>query len=164
MDAWIFLFTVIASTEGFLIAIASITVLLFIYKKPRHARALLASTSVLVLGVSALKEMFKVARPPSPLIEATGYAFPSGHAAGATFLALVVIWLTRHLSPLPRYIVMALGIFTAGAISVSRITYHVHTPFQVLAGFAIAVLCIGVFIALTSHGKKNLEDEKNATS
>lgn len=151
MDAWIFLFTVIASTEGFLIAIAGITALLFVYKKRRHAFALLLSTSVLVLSVSALKEIFRVARPSSPLVETTGYAFPSGHAAGSTFLALVVILLTRNLSPIPRYAVMALSIVAAGAISISRVTYHVHTPFQVLAGCAIAVLCFFVFVALTAH-------------
>lgn len=149
--SFLFFFTRVASTEGFLIATLAILMAFVWLKNARSAVALFASTAGLILTLNILKESFKVPRPENALIEATGYAFPSGHAACALFLALIVVFLSRNLSRPVRYLVGTVSLATALAIGASRIAYHVHTPFQVLAGFIVGALFAFLFIRFSTR-------------
>jgi undecaprenyl-diphosphatase len=153
-SAYIFLFTKIASTEGFLVATLAIIMAFLFSKNARSAVALFASAAGVIIVVNLIKETLQVARPSAAVIEVTGYAFPSGHAAGSAFLAAVVIFLARNLSFPLRVAVTGTSIVAALAIGASRIGFQVHTPLQVLAGFAIGIFFAFVFARFASREKK----------
>lgn len=147
----LFVFTGIASTEGFLIATGVILAAYLAQRNARNAVALFLSASGMILATNFLKEALRVARPDGALIEVTGYAFPSGHAAGSAFLALVVAYLARRFQNPMRYVVLATAVFAALAIGASRIAYQVHTPLQVAAGFVVGAAFAFLFIRFASR-------------
>lgn len=151
METWHeFLFTKVASTEGFLLMVGALLLVFLVRKNIRDAVALFASAAGLILATQLFKEAFQVPRPIESLIEVTGYAFPSGHAAGSAFLALVVAFLVRKQSKPVRYLVVALAVLIALLVGMSRVMYQVHTPFQVLAGFGIGLAFAGLFMWVSS--------------
>jgi undecaprenyl-diphosphatase len=117
-----------------------ITAILYARRGLAHAAAFLASALALMLTVIALKAVFAIARPDGGLIEVTGYAFPSGHAAGSAFLALALCHLARKANRAVRYGIYAAAFLFAILVGTSRIVYMVHTPFQVLGGFLLGAL------------------------
>lgn len=155
MDSnFLFTFTVLASTEGFLVACALLLGLVYYHCGPRRAVVFLLSAAGLIITVAALKEIVHAARPVGGLIPVTGYAFPSGHAAGAAFIALGVCHLARHHTRLVRYFTYVASFGIALAIGLSRVLFVVHTPLQVAAGFAVGVVWAALFI-LTDHSETN---------
>jgi len=141
-ETYLFIFTKIASTEGFMVATMLMLMAFLWLKNTRLAVALFLSATGLILTLNVLKESLRVPRPSTALIEVSGYAFPSGHAAGAAFLAGVVVFLSRNLSTPLRYLIGVVAFLTALLIAGSRIAYQVHTPLQVVVGF-----CVGLFFA-----------------
>lgn len=145
-DGLFFFLTTIASTEGFLVASGLITAFLLARHGVRRGSMFLLTATGLMGAVIALKELFHVARPAGALLFTTGYAFPSGHAAGIAFLALTLCFLVRRAQGTVRYGVYAGAFLLALLIGASRIAYMVHTPFQVFAGFAIGIFFAWLFI------------------
>jgi len=142
---YVFLFTKVASTEGFLVATGIILTAFLFQKDARRAVALFATAAGMILTVNVIKESLQVARPIEALIEVTGYAFPSGHAAGSAFLAFVVAYLAYPLRTPLRYLVLSACVLAALAIGASRIAFQVHTPVQVFAGYLIGALFAFIF-------------------
>jgi len=136
----IFIFTKVASTETLMFGLS--VIFLFLLKKGARRKALVLALSTVGLTstITIAKNYFQVPRPVEALVEASGYAFPSGHAAGAFFLAIILASLAWKLSPRYKNIIVAGCILLAIAITFSRIILHVHTWSQVLAG-----VCVGVF-------------------
>lgn len=152
-SAFLFVFTKIASTEGFLIATLAIIMAFLFTKNARNAVALFATSAGVILVVNLLKEVIAVPRPENALIEVTGYAFPSGHSAGAMFLALVVAFLSRKLSSPLRLAVVTACVLSALAIGASRISLQVHTFPQVMAGFAVGTIFALIFMRFAVRSK-----------
>ena len=98
-----------------------------------------------MVSTTLLKNLFQVTRPLDGLIEASGYAFPSGHASGAMFLGLAICFLSRTLATPLRYSIYTVTILIIFIIGVSRVVYGVHTPLQVLAGFLLGLLWAFIF-------------------
>jgi undecaprenyl-diphosphatase len=101
------------------------------------------------LVVLGLKFAFQRPRPAmtvpqaDPLLAASGYSFPSGHAATAFAGAVILTYLWRRAAPL----FFAL----AAAIAFSRVYVGVHYPGDVLAGAVVgAAVGAGWVVALTS--------------
>jgi len=94
------------------------------------------------LIVEAAKLLFERGRPPSPdrLATVTSYSFPSSHSAGTmlTWLALAMLLPARSRTLLP------LALLMGGAIGWSRIALAVHWPSDVIAGFGLAMLWVGI--------------------
>lgn len=149
----LFIFTKLASTASLLIVIA-IVILYMIWKNQYKIAATLGVCSLgVMLTVTLLKEQFKVARPSSAMVELASYAFPSGHAAGATFLALVLGFLSWRLPSQLKLLAVGACVITGGAIALSRIYLGVHTVLQVSAGFFIGLLFGSLFIYIVSTPK-----------
>lgn len=95
------------------------------------------------LAVEAMKLLFARDRPPLPdrLAEVSSHSFPSSHAAGAMLTALalaMVLPARRRVRALPLA-------FAAGlAVGWSRMALGVHWPSDVIAGFGLAILWVGV--------------------
>ncbi len=149
MDTSLFFFTVIASTEGYIVGCALLTLFLLYRKEFRHARAFVLTAAGLAISTVLLKGFIAAERPATALIEVSGYGFPSGHAAGALFLALTFSIISlRHASFLVGGALSLLSVVCALLIGASRVYYHVHTPLQVIAGFVLAIAWVLLFLYL----------------
>lgn len=90
--------------------------------------------------VFALKEAFARARPDGGMFGATGFAFPSGHAARAGMGAALAAGLG-----LPRpWVLLALAF--AAAVALLRVAARAHWPTDVLAGLALGT-AVGAGVA-----------------
>lgn len=147
----VFLYTKIASTEGFVVAITITIVIFLFHKRIRSALALLVSSLCLMLSVEVLKNIFKVARPEYPLIEISGYGMPSGHAAGAAFLALCCSILALRSPSSYRYLIAISVALLALSIGFSRLFFQVHTLNQVIAGFVLGCLFALLFLYIETR-------------
>lgn len=139
-EAFLFIFTTLASTQSFLLISVVIGSVLFLKRGSKVAGIFLGSVLGLSLSVVVLKNVFAAPRPSDALIEIASYAFPSGHAAGIIFLAITFAYLSHHVSNPIRYSVyVGLFILTC-VIGLSRIYLNVHTPMQVAAGYAVGAV------------------------
>lgn len=144
---WIKSTIVFFARHGDVVFIALLVLVSLIYivqeTDPKHGHLLhfvrslvysfLASIASL-LNVTALKNALEIPRPFTafnyvPLIHATKYSFPSGHAATFMCMALVSGWYI----PKYRMFFLVFAIF----ISLSRVLAGVHTPLDILAGWVI---------------------------
>ncbi len=97
------------------------------------AWALTIGISQLLIG--SIKVLYARVRPPLPLVETTGYAFPSGHAlTGAAVAIGLVIVLTPSNSRRRRFVAMAVAY--ALVMAWSRVYVRAHWFSDVSAGFA----------------------------
>ena len=137
---FIFVFTRLASpwTFGILMALAVVGFIAF--GKLTGALVVGIAALGLLAFVEILKALVHKARPQHSVVPPAGYAFPSGHATGTIFLALLGERMTYLYEP--RWLIPAgLALLAAViAIGMSRILLRLHTPFEVAAGYAIGTL------------------------
>lgn len=157
MDLYIFIFTVIASATSFGIVGVIIFSYLFLFTRIRSAFWFLISSAGVVFSTIMFKELTEVPRPDTALVSVSGYAFPSGHAAGIIFLAIVLMFLTRNAPHVTRIAVYGVSGATALTVGLSRIYLEVHTLPQVLAGFLLGAFWALVFIVLQAPTQKSEE-------
>ena len=92
---------------------------------------------------TAVKESLERMRPESAgvLTSAEGFAFPSGHARGATiaYVAVVLVVGWQVLRPERRARVASFALVTAviGAVGISRVLLGAHWPSDVLGGWLL---------------------------
>ncbi|NCN52569.1 phosphatase PAP2 family protein [Candidatus Parcubacteria bacterium] len=145
-QTFLFFFTTLASTESFAILAILITLYLLLKYGRYSAGIFFGSYLGLALSVVILKNLFAVARPADALITLTSYAFPSGHAAGVMFLGVTGAYLSRTYSKPVRYTLYIVLAALVLAIGWSRLYLHVHTPLQVLGGYAVGALWALVWV------------------
>lgn len=121
----------------------------------------IAVTSTVVMFT--LKEIFKRQRPLEPLLHAVpGFSFPSGHSFSSfTFFGLLVYIIadSKKLRTSAKWLGIFLCVLLATLIAVSRVYLKVHYPSDVIAGFFLCVIWLGIsFIVLhRMRGKRFLE-------
>ena len=120
-----------------------------------RAAGYVAAVRLIELAVeTTIKDLVARPRPQwsDPVATATGYSFPSGHAAGsAAMLTTIVVLVARAgtADVLARRVValtVGLAALFVAAVVVSRVLLGVHYPSDVLAG---ALLGTAVALALT---------------
>lgn len=91
-----------------------------------------------------LKYFFDRQRPMSPLVEASGLSFPSGHSMVAASFYGLLIYLVWHNVKDARYrnMLVALLVIFVFLIGFSRIYLRVHYATDVVAGFAAGFLWV----------------------
>jgi undecaprenyl-diphosphatase len=114
-----------------------------------------AITSTIILF--SLKAIFHRHRPLDPLVQnVNGFSFPSGHSFSSftLFGLLIYILWTHQMNPVLRWILTALFFLFACAIAFSRVYLHVHYASDVIAGFCLCLVWLGVsFWMLGKIGK-----------
>lgn len=122
------------------------------YGSWRPALFLGAAVGGAALTSSLIKLLVARPRPTSgALVEAFGYAFPSGHstaaAAGWLSMALVVGSLTRSVAL--RVGLLSAAVLIVFAVGVSRVYLGVHAATDVLAGWGLGVLWVTAVVTAT---------------
>lgn len=127
------------------------------------------SMEILAIGITStvimftIKEIFKRQRPLDPLLHAVpGFSFPSGHSFSSfTFFGLLIYIIAdaRELSLPMKWLGSILCLLMASIIAISRVYLKVHYPSDIIAGFFLCVIWLGIsFIVLHKlRGKRFLE-------
>ena len=127
------------------------------------------SMEILAIGITStvimftIKEIFKRQRPLDPLLHAVpGFSFPSGHSFSSfTFFGLLIYIIAdaRELSLPMKWLGSFLCLLMASIIAISRVYLKVHYPSDIIAGFFLCVIWLGIsFIVLHKlRGKRFLE-------
>ena len=103
----------------------------------------LTSTGILF----GLKAIFHRHRPLDPLVHAVnGFSFPSGHSFSSfTFFGLLIYIIWNHrVQPTLRWVLTILFFLIACSIALSRVYLHVHFASDVIAGFCLCVVWLGL--------------------
>lgn len=93
-----------------------------------------------------LKEIFRTPRPDPAVVRVIypesggGYAFPSGHAQGATVFWGAIAW---QLKKAWAWIAALIVII---AVGISRLYLGVHWPIDVVGGWVIGAVILGLFV------------------
>lgn len=141
--------------------------LLMVRKLQAFWLLVIATAGALALSM-LLKNLFDRDRPdfvPHLSIVHTS-SFPSGHAMMSTAVYLTLGVLLARLVPQSKlkFYFLAIGLFLAFLVGISRIYMGVHYPTDVLAGWAAgvvwALLCWLVARYLQQRGKVEKDDEK----
>jgi undecaprenyl-diphosphatase len=97
-------------------------------------------------------------RPPGALVDVSGFAFPSGHAANSVAWVAVAVALAHCV---PRQVgragIVVAAIVLAAAIGLSRVYLHVHYLSDVLGGWGLGAAlfsvcaCTALLVAAVRH-------------
>jgi membrane-associated phospholipid phosphatase len=153
---WIFIFTKLASTSTLIVFLVLIYFFLLKKKLAWQAHYLLFTSIGLLSSVVITKNFFHVMRPADSLLHITSYAFPSGHAAGVSFLAIIISFLSWQLPTLYRNTIVTIAVIVAIVVSYSRLVLQVHTWWQVLVGLCFGLFFGYLFIRLSCNYKKSM--------
>jgi YegS/Rv2252/BmrU family lipid kinase len=132
--------------------VAVIVAALAIRKRRASAAMLLAATGGMGAINTTVKLLVRRQRPRGlpGLRQAGGYSFPSGHTSGSVvFLGAItyLLWVTTRNRSLTAAAVGAGGILAA-LIGRSRVVLKAHHWSDVLSGFAIGLVWLGVILRL----------------
>lgn len=146
------IFTFFGSTKFLLPAYILLTGFYLFYKRNK-----LQSISVAAIGLSSigllylLKNIFHRHRPLQPLTSnVIGYSYPSGHSFSSfTFFGLLtyIIWKTKLPVPV-KWILSVIFILIAACIAMSRVYLHVHFASDVIAGFCLSAIWLGISLSI----------------
>jgi undecaprenyl-diphosphatase len=133
------------------------------HKKQSAALEILSIAVTSTVVMFTLKEIFKRQRPLEPLLHSVpGFSFPSGHSFSSfTFFGLLVYIIadSKNLSLSTKWIASVFCLLLAAVIAFSRVYLKVHYPSDVIAGFCLCVIWLGIsfFVLHRLRGKRFLE-------
>ena len=133
--------------SGFLLVPLLLVAGLVLWRVRRSPRPLLFLAACLA-GASALSNLVKLAvarpRPDDALIDAIGYAFPSGHAtnAAACWLGLAIALGGLTASWQRKVALVTAAALIAALVGLSRVYLRVHEATDVLGGWALGGLWV----------------------
>jgi len=146
------------------ILVGAVAAVVFAIRGHRVELTILVATVLLMLfGVSELKDAFDRPRPDGGLVEASGDAYPSGHATYSVIYAWLAIAVTVRLKPSwgGGSALLAAGILFTTAIGLSRVYLGVHYFSDVSGGWGLGVSLFAIVTAITvvvSHLRQNRAD------
>ena len=143
--------------------------------KWRSSSILLLSMGSVVVAIGWLKDFFARARPDNLLLPAhpawlswlfdqanlaADPSFPSGHAAMAAALSVVVayLWSPKIRSWMARELFIVLCVLIPIVVGLSRVVLNVHWASDVIAGWSLGVFCATSAILLVRYIGALIED------
>ena len=114
--------------------------------------ALISWVSAMVVSqllIGPVKELYERTRPPLPLVETSGFSFPSGHSVAGTAIAVALVIVLVPAGPQRRNLEMAAAAF-AVAMALSRVYLRAHWLSDVAAGVALGA-AVAVAAAAVVH-------------
>lgn len=131
------------------IAIISLAIATFLYVKKSKTQAILLASTVFIAGITIklLKEIFQRTRPPSTLIQETGFSFPSGTTTMAiVFLGLIIYISTKHKSTKIKTTACTITTLIVFLIGFTRIYLQAHWITDVIAGIILGTTILTIAI------------------
>jgi membrane protein DedA with SNARE-associated domain/membrane-associated phospholipid phosphatase len=112
--------------------------------------ALVGGMVLIIVLVPDIKVWTDRPRPAHHLTSASGFSFPSGHAANSTFYTWVAVTVAIRLVPgiTRRSLIIAAGIALTVLIGLTRVYLRVHWLSDVLAGWAVGLACFSAVAAV----------------
>ena len=132
-----------------------------------EAAVLVGALVVAHIGVPVLKDEVARPRPPDPLIDTSGYSYPSGHAAYAMLYVWLALTVTLRTRPgrVGGSALIIVAIVLAAAIGLSRVYLRAHFLSDVSGGWALGAsafaLCAAIGLVVT-HLRRGGADERGA--
>ncbi|HYY06356.1 MAG TPA: bifunctional DedA family/phosphatase PAP2 family protein [Candidatus Limnocylindria bacterium] len=125
-----------------------------------EAAVLVAAVAIIYIGVPEIKDATARPRPSHPLATASGWAFPSGHAAHAMIFPWLALTITARLRPgiTGGSALLILGIALAALVGLSRVYLRLHYLSDVSGGWALgaaAFAICGAVAMIISHVRQN---------
>ena len=118
-----------------------VTILLLVRRHWVEGAVLGSGMLLTILFVRLGKSVLERPRPADAVVDVSGYAFPSGHAAYAVaWVALAVIAVRLVPSLKGRWWVVGFAIAVAVLVSLTRVYLRVHWLSDVLAGAGVAAM------------------------
>ena len=140
--------------DPFVLASAALLIAVLLFMRGRRYDAVLfiAALIVTVISLTVLKNTFQIVRPTSPIYEANGWSFPSGHATIATaFFFMLAYSFFDRMKTLRNKTILILGsIFGAALIYFSRLYLGAHWTLDILAGIALGLLSVSFTVLIFS--------------
>lgn len=140
--------TFFGSTYFLLPAYLILIVYFLLFKKTRRLSLEVAAVGIIsTIILFSLKAIFHRHRPLDPLVKGVnGFSFPSGHSfCSFTFFGLLIYILWNHeIDDALRWALTILFFLFACAIAFSRVYLHVHYASDVVAGFCLCVVWLGL--------------------
>jgi undecaprenyl-diphosphatase len=125
--------------------VTAVTALLIVRRRYAEALVLVAGLVLVYIAVHVTKDAVGRPRPGGSLVETSGLAYPSGHAAYAgTWVAAAVI-LTRRLGWAASGVLVFGALAIAAAVGVTRVYLRAHWWSDVVGGWGLAA---GIFSLL----------------
>ncbi|MFM9126707.1 MAG: bifunctional DedA family/phosphatase PAP2 family protein [Solirubrobacterales bacterium] len=122
-----------------------VTILLFLRRHWVEGAVLGAGMVTTILFVRLGKSVLERPRPADALIDASGYSFPSGHAAYAVaWVAMAMIAMRLVPSLRGRWWLVGVAIAVAVLVAITRVYLRVHWLSDVLAGAGVAAMCFSL--------------------
>jgi membrane-associated phospholipid phosphatase len=147
---WNFLITHLGSTEIVVLLTLSAIAALALTKHWRGVFALATAVVATQAVVQLMKLIVERPRPGQSLIEATGFSFPSGHAATsvAFYGTLALIGMRACRTAPARVAIAAAAALVVLAVGGTRIYLGAHYPTDVVAGWLTGgILMLGCWLA-----------------
>jgi membrane protein DedA with SNARE-associated domain/membrane-associated phospholipid phosphatase len=151
--------SVFASLPVVALIVAATTAWAFARRRLHEAAVLPLGLALTWLAVEIAKRVVDRPRPANELVETTGSAYPSAHAAYAVLYVACAIVLARAGSgPAARFAVVTFAIVLAAALGLSRVLLRASHLSDVEggAGLATAILALlGVLAIVVAHLRHN---------
>lgn len=154
---FVVLFTNLGTVPFLLPAYLVVFIILWYGRKKNHAIITAAIAIVSFLLGALLKNLFHRERPLLEHLDyVSGYSFPSGHTlASFTFAGIMMYhaWHTKWKTSARVVVCLVLFIMSC-LVGLSRIYLHVHFASDVLGGFCVTVIWLGICFICFHWGSK----------
>lgn len=148
------------TTVNFIFSLLIVVALLFLLKNRMNTALFIVGVGGSVVLNKLLKVLFARERPTfHPLIEETGFSFPSGHAMGSMALYGILIAILWNYLPnrMARILLVLICVFMIASIGLSRVYLGVHYPSDVIAGYLVSFSWICLSVASITVFRNALE-------
>ena len=160
-DKLMIIITYLGNWQVILLGLIICSLIFILYNKWNYLKILLISVLGGQIIVEVMKHIIRRSRPVlNPLIEETGFSFPSGHAFAAVyFYGLLTYLLVKELkNGLHRIIVVVIGLIIILGIGFSRIYLGVHWVSDVITSYILGLIWLAIVIfAFNKINKSNLK-------
>lgn len=141
-------------------------VFLAVRRRWAEAAVLIASLVLIYIAVPEIKHAVGRSRPVDPLVDESGFAFPSGHAAHSIIFPWLALTLTLRVRPgrAGGSALIVAGIALAALVGLSRVYLRVHYLSDVSAGWALGVAAFAACAAvamIVTHLRQNAHDARH---
>ena len=138
--------------------VTATTALLVVRRRYAEAVVLVLGLVLIYIAVHVTKDALGRPRPSNPLVDASGDAYPSGHAAYATAWVAAAVVLTRRLRLVTSGILVFIAIAIAAAVGVSRVYLRVHWWSDVAGGWGLGAgtfALLGAIVLVVEYIRHN---------